>query len=65
MCWEMLMLSGSPRPLPRALVIRELTVSCDLCAPQGAATPTELAERVVAVAEKRIKPMLTVWMGEH
>jgi acetyltransferase len=33
--------------------------------PQGAATPTELAERVVAVAEKRIKPILTVWMGEH
>ena len=33
--------------------------------PQGSATPTELAERVVAVAEKRIKPILTVWMGEH
>jgi acetyltransferase len=33
--------------------------------PQGAATPTELAERVVGVAEKRIKPILTVWMGEH
>jgi len=33
--------------------------------PQGAATPAELAERVVAVAEKRIKPILTVWMGEH
>jgi acetyltransferase len=33
--------------------------------PQGGATPTELAERVVAVAEKRIKPILTVWMGEH
>jgi len=33
--------------------------------PQGAATPIELAERVVSVAEKRIKPILTVWMGEH
>jgi acetyltransferase len=33
--------------------------------PQGSATPKELAERVVVVAEKRIKPILTVWMGEH
>ncbi len=33
--------------------------------PQGSATPTELAERIAAVAEKRIKPLLTVWMGEH
>lgn len=32
--------------------------------PQGAASPTELAESVVAVAEERIKPILTVWMGE-
>jgi acetyltransferase len=32
--------------------------------PQGAAAPTELAESVVAVAEERIKPILTVWMGE-
>jgi acetyltransferase len=33
--------------------------------PQGSATSTELAERIVAVAERRIKPILTVWMGEH
>jgi len=32
--------------------------------PQGAAAPAELAESVVAVAEERIKPILTVWMGE-
>jgi acetyltransferase len=32
--------------------------------PQGAASSTELAECVVAVAEERIKPILTVWMGE-
>jgi acetyltransferase len=32
--------------------------------PQGAAPATELAESVVAVAEERIKPILTVWMGE-
>jgi acetyltransferase len=32
--------------------------------PQGAASPTELAESVVALAEERIKPILTVWMGE-
>ena len=32
--------------------------------PQGAASPTKLAESIVAVAEERIKPILTVWMGE-
>ncbi|KPK46493.1 MAG: acetyl-CoA synthetase [Dehalococcoidia bacterium SM23_28_2] len=32
--------------------------------PQGAASPTELAEAVATVAEERIKPILTVWMGE-
>ncbi len=32
--------------------------------PQGAASPTEVAETVAAVAEERVKPVLTVWMGE-
>jgi acetyltransferase len=32
--------------------------------PQGAAQPTELAKKVVETAEKKIKPVLTVWMGE-
>jgi acetyltransferase len=32
--------------------------------PQGAASSTALAESVAAVAEERIKPILTVWMGE-
>jgi acetyltransferase len=33
--------------------------------PQGSARSTELAERVVKVAERRVKPILTVWMGEQ
>lgn len=32
--------------------------------PQGAAAPEELAERIVELAGRRIKPILTVWMGE-
>jgi len=32
--------------------------------PQGEASPTKLAKSIAAVAEERIKPILTVWMGE-
>lgn len=31
--------------------------------PQGEASPTKLAKSIAAVAEERIKPILTVWMG--
>ena len=33
--------------------------------PQGAATPEGLAQKIVELAERRIKPILTVWMGER
>ena len=36
-----------------------------LYTPQGAAKSTELAQRVVEIARKKIKPILTVWMGEN
>lgn len=36
-----------------------------LYTPQGAAKSTDLAKRVVEIAEKKIKPILTVWMGEN
>jgi acetyltransferase len=35
-----------------------------LYTPQGAASPKELAELVVAMAADKRKPILTVWMGE-
>jgi len=35
-----------------------------LYTPQGAAQSTDLARRVVEIAEKKFKPILTVWMGE-
>lgn len=33
--------------------------------PQGAAKSTDLARKVVEVAGKKLKPILTVWMGEN
>jgi len=36
-----------------------------LYTPQGAAKSTELAKRVVEIARKKLKPILTVWMGEN
>jgi len=32
--------------------------------PQGAAQSTDLAKKVIKVAEKKLRPILTVWMGE-
>ncbi len=32
--------------------------------PQGAAQSTDLAEKVIKIAERKLRPILTVWMGE-
>ncbi|MGC8817014.1 MAG: bifunctional acetate--CoA ligase family protein/GNAT family N-acetyltransferase [Candidatus Hadarchaeum sp.] len=36
-----------------------------LYTPQGAAKSTDLAKKVVEIAQRRLKPILTVWMGEN
>ncbi|MEM2866086.1 MAG: acetate--CoA ligase family protein, partial [Candidatus Hadarchaeales archaeon] len=36
-----------------------------LYTPQGAAKSTELAKKVVEIERKKLKPILTVWMGEN
>ncbi|MEM3514861.1 MAG: acetate--CoA ligase family protein, partial [Candidatus Hadarchaeum sp.] len=36
-----------------------------LYTPQGAAKSTDLAKRIVEIAKKKLKPILTVWMGEN
>ncbi|MGQ9788259.1 MAG: bifunctional acetate--CoA ligase family protein/GNAT family N-acetyltransferase [Candidatus Hadarchaeaceae archaeon] len=36
-----------------------------LYTPQGAVKSTELAQRVVEISRKKLKPILTVWMGEN